>query len=504
MTREVEDAHALARAMRQALVLALFILSTAFSGCFGDEEASKSKDASPFDFEEDIPETTWYHYAGGVDALNATAVGKANITVNLTGDNLPFWSSGSYYGIGMTTFEPTMGITSMDNLFMSSWGNGPAGSTAMVRCSGLIEMRDVVDYVCENTYDPLLPVANSNDPYVYVDPWTDRIMKFDMHALLGMTVEWSDNEGASWTGPTVATSAYSVQDHQTIGSSPYPAALHPNTWVYCINSNAPHPLCATSVDGGATWSPEVSGAPLSCQSGGLTAHIEGSEDGNFYRGNIGCDGDGYSIYRSTNGGYVWTEHPLPTETTGSANTWNAEEAQVGTDEGSNVHAMWMGADDMPYYAYSRDEGDSWSDPMMIAPPIPGLTGTGFPVVTAGADGRVAFGYVARVVNESGVAQWNAYITVATDAFGEAPLFTTVQVNADEDPIDTLDDCGYVRCGGLGDFLDMRIDQHGRIWFALSHNLGGDIGIFATFNAGPALRGPMGPLSMMPAGGPATL
>ena len=52
-------------------------------------------------------------------------------------------------------------------------------------------------------------------------------MKFDMHALLGMTVEWSDNEGASWSPPTVATDIRSVQDHQTIVSAPYPAALHP-------------------------------------------------------------------------------------------------------------------------------------------------------------------------------------------------------------------------------------------------------------------------------------
>ena len=56
------------------------------------------------------------------------------------------------------------------------------------------------EYSCENVYDAMAPVPNSNDPYVYVDPWTDRIMKFDMHALLGMTVEWSDNEGGSWFG----------------------------------------------------------------------------------------------------------------------------------------------------------------------------------------------------------------------------------------------------------------------------------------------------------------
>ena len=145
------------------------------------------------------------------------------------------------YGIGMSTFEPTMGITETDTLFMSSYGNGPAGSTAVVACD-LIGMTEALDYSCENVYDPLLPIANSNDPYIYVDPWTSRIMKFDMHALLGMTVEWSDDDGGTWNGPSVATQIYSVQDHQTIASSNMPAVAYPTTWMFCINGNAPHPL----------------------------------------------------------------------------------------------------------------------------------------------------------------------------------------------------------------------------------------------------------------------
>ncbi|GIS43256.1 MAG: hypothetical protein Ct9H90mP16_03260 [Candidatus Poseidoniales archaeon] len=249
----------------------------------------------------------------------------------------------------------TLGITSDDNLYMTSWGNGAAGSTAIVQCTGLIEMTNLSDYSCNDVYDAIVPVPNSNDPYVYVDKWTGRIMKFDMHALLGMTVEWSDNEGASWSPPTVATDIRSVQDHQTITSAPYPAALHPTTWVFCINGNAPHPLCSSSFDGGNTWTPEVSGAPVDCQSGGLTAHLEGGPNGNFYRGNAGCNGEGYAIYRSTNGGLTWTEHTLPTAESGTADTWNAEEAQVAVDDDDNVHAMWMGSDNMPYYAYSLEK-----------------------------------------------------------------------------------------------------------------------------------------------------
>ena len=487
----------IAMRVTSAMLLTLLMIGGSLSGCFGEDDDVPEAEDSPFDFGKEIPETTWYHYAGGVDALNDSAVQSANITANLTGENTPFWTQGSYYGIGLSTFEPTIGITSDDNLYMTSWGNGPAGSTAIVQCSGMIEMTNLSDFSCENTYDPLFPVPNSNDPYVYVDKWTDRIMKFDMHALLGMTVEWSDNEGASWSPPTPATS-YSVQDHQTISSSPYPAALHPTTWVFCINGNWEAPLCSTSFDGGNTWSPEVPGAPLGCGSGGLSAHIEGGANGNFYRGNAGCSGSGYSIYRSTDGGFTWTEHPLPTEDSGTADTWNAEEAQVAIDDDNNVHAMWMGIDDMPYYAYSRDEGETWSDAMMIAPPA-GIVGTGFPVVTAGAAGKVAFGYVGDTGNDT----WNGYMTVITDAFNENPLMTTVQINEPGNPLDTEAGCGYNRCGGLGDFLDMAVDQYGRPWFGLSHNLA-DIGIFATLTEGPALRGMDGNLTVMPLGGEETL
>ena len=95
------------------------------------------------------------------------------------------------------------------------------------------------------------------------------------------------------------------------------------------------------------------------------------------------------------------------------------------------------------------------------------------------------------------------MTIITDAFNENPLMTTVQINEPGNPLDTESGCGYNRCGGLGDFLDMSVDQHGRPWFGLSHNIA-DIGIFATLSEGAALRGSGGNLSIMPIGGEDTL
>ena len=476
----------------RALLISLLILTASLSGCFGEDEVvNENKNENKFfPFESELNDRTWYHYPGGINALNNSSA--------LGGINIPYYAEGTYYSIGMSTFEPTMGITSTGNLYIASHGNGPAGSTAIVQCSGLTNMAQLSDYSCVNVYNPIAPVPNSNDPYVYVDPWTDRIMKFDMHALLGMTVEWSDNEGESWTGPTVAT-GYSVQDHQTIGSSNYPALLHETLCVFCINGNFPFPVCSASQDGGATWGPELPGAPVDCQSGGLSAHIIGAENGNFYRGQKGCDGTGYSMYKTDDGALTWSEHVLPTTETGTADTWNAEEAQVDVDSESNVYAMWMGLDNMPYMSYSTDDAATWSNPIMVAPGH--LQGTGFPVIIAGDPGQVALGYI----GEGGDGLWNGYISVITDAYNETPLITTVQINEYSDPLDNASPtCGYERCGGFGDFLDIQIDGNGRVWFALSHNPSGDTGIFGTLSSGPMLSGGQGDLTPIPAGGSQTL
>ena len=479
----------------------LLMLAPMISGCFAGDTVEEIKESSPFDnlCPDGIANNTWYHYPGAVNALSAPHI--INGSSILQGENVPICTKGTYYGIGFSTFEPTIGITSADNLYMTSWGNGPGGSTAIIRCTDMIEMVDVSSYSCENTYQGA--VANSNDPYVYVDRWTDRIMKFDMHALAGMTVEWSDDEGETWGPFGLASFAtgYSVQDHQTIASSPYNAAFHETTWVFCVNGNWQSPLCSTSNDGGLTWGPEVPGAPVNCNSGGLTGHMVGANDGNFYRGNPSCDGEGYSIYRSTNGGLTWTEHELPTDVTGMADTWNFEEAQVYPDEENNLHAMWMGADDLPYYSYSFNQGDSWSAPLMVAPP--GLNGTGFPAVAAGDSGKVAFAYL----GDTGGDTWNGYISIMTDSFSEMPLITTVQVNEFGDPLSLEADCGYNRCGGFGDFIDILVDNHGRAWFGLSHNIGNNLqdeGIYGTTMVGPSLRGSIAPLNILPEGGPKTL
>jgi hypothetical protein len=226
-------------------------------------------------------------------------------------------------------------------------------------------------------------------------------------------------------------------------------------------------------------------------------------DGSVYRGNPSCDGP--AVYRSLDGGYSWTEHTITTEI-GMQQGWHSHEVATAVDEGGNIHATWIGVDMMPWYAYSRDQGDTWSNPMMIA--APEVQETGFPTIFAGDEGRVVLGYIGEVndvetnASNSG---WSGYMAIMTDSFAENPLITSVAVNSPDDPLDITSDCGNVRCGGFGDFIDVEIDDEGRPWIALSHNAAGsDEAIIGILTEGPTLYGDLTNLEFLPPGGPTTL
>ena len=142
---------------------------------------------------------------------------------------------------------------------------------------------------------------------------------------------------------------------------------------------------------------------------------------------------------------------------------------------------------------------------------PGIKETGFPTIFAGDSGKVVIGYIGEMNDvaenntTSGGVGWGGYMAVMTDAFAEVPLITSVAVNLPNDPLDVTGDCGNVRCGGFGDFIDVEIDDEGRPWIALAHNAAGfEEAIIGTFTNGPALYGELMSLPELPIGGNSTL
>lgn len=479
----------------KAVLLSLLMATMSLSGCFGEDESVPAEtEQTPLDGL--FSSTTFYHYPGAINASNAS-IGFEN----LTGNSTPYPATGTYFGIGDTTFEPTIGVTSTGGVHFSSFGG--AGRGTMVFTS----LDQGQTWTNMGPFNPVFPsddlgqVPSSNDPYIYVDKWTDRIVKFDMHALTAMFVEYSDDDGKTWSIPFSAEGYYSPQDHQSIASMPDVGGigLYETIYVFCINtgSSALGPQCSRSLDGAHTWDIQRPGYPTGvAQCSGLHGHLAGSNDGAIYRGNPSCDGP--AVYRSVDGGYSWTEHTITT-TVPMQEGWHSHEVAVAADEAGNLFASWISIDQMPWMAYSRDQGDTWSEPMMMAPP--GVNETGFPTIFAGEEGRVVVGYIGEGDDMGG---WSGYMSIMTDAFADQPLITTVAVNDPSDALDDTDDCGNVRCGGFGDFIDVEIDDEGRPWIALAHNVMGEAGIVGTYTIGPALYGELRLLPEISAGGPSTV
>ncbi|MBT3772863.1 MAG: exo-alpha-sialidase [Euryarchaeota archaeon] len=474
----------------RVIFVSLLIIVMPLSGCFSNEKKSTPEPSlSPFDFSNEIPPNTFYHFANQTNAVGS------EWEANLTGNNTPVWALGTYYGIGESTFEPTIGITSDGTILMTNY-RGTGDGTHIIRSQDWGQnWEDVGPF--NQVFPETGQVPSSNDPYLYVDKWTDRVVKFDMHALTAMFVEFSDDSGDSWSIPYSAEGYYSPQDHQSIASMP--AAGHTSQsdmiYVFCINtgSSALGPQCSRSLNDGRSWDIQRPGYPIGTpQCSGLHGHVVGSNNGNVYRGNPSCDGP--AVYKSDDGGYSWSEHTVST-TIGT----NSHEVAVATDEADNVYAFWISNDQLPYLSWSLDEGNSWSEPINVAPP--GINSTGFPTVFAGDDGRVAVSYIGEGDDGTG---WGGYISVITDIYADMPLITSVAVNVADDILDDTNDCGQVRCGGFGDFIDIEIDDFGRPWAALAHNVESEQGIVGTFVTGPSLFGDINSLAELAPGGPESL
>ncbi|MDE0954765.1 MAG: hypothetical protein OR994_08810, partial [Candidatus Poseidoniales archaeon] len=80
-------------------IIFLLLSSTIIYYLFDSDEIVETPSSSSniWDFEK--PDLTWYHFADAEDAWG-------NQEYNLEGRNIPFEAIGSYYGIGMSTFEP--------------------------------------------------------------------------------------------------------------------------------------------------------------------------------------------------------------------------------------------------------------------------------------------------------------------------------------------------------------------------------------------------------------
>jgi hypothetical protein len=205
---------------------------------------------------------------------------------------------------------------------------------------------------------------------------------------------------------------------------------------------------------------------------------------------------------------------LPVANLGAGVRTGGNFPSLAIDRSGNLYAVWerapftgsgsstVAGNTSLMYAYSTDEGSTWSKPIQV--PTPGLANNVFAWVAAGDDGRVDiawYGTAASVDPAGGPQQclnggpdavagpWGLYFTQTTTGHGRTVTFT-VPVLASEHPIRRggIQTIIGNQCGGsgnlglngttrtLGDFLQLRIGSLGQalISYGDSNNLDGNL------------------------------
>ena len=290
---------------------------------------------------------------------------------------------------------------------------------------------------------------NTADPYLYVDPTTDRVFSIDLYVGCSYLV-YSDDRGATWTSNPVACGE-PVDDHQTLvaGRPPPNLALggeYPNAIYYCFNQVA-RSGCTRSLDGGTTFQPGASDPYAGYEAdkgfcGGLHGRAATDSRGRLFVPKGHCGFPWIAI--SDDGGDTWRRSQISKDV--SASGVNVE---VAVDEADNLYAVWWDEEfRLPWMAVSRDHGVTWSKPLLVAPP--GVKQVNFPSIAAGAPGRVTISFPGTTeVQDTPFRPWNSYVLVATDALSATPLFQSATANRVADPIHR-GPCEE-RCAGMADF-----------------------------------------------------
>jgi hypothetical protein len=411
---------------------------------------------------------------------------------------------------GTAAWEPTMGIDKKGNIFYQGEESliGPKPMVVVSRDGG-------------RSWDDIAPETHlySQDPFLYVDTRTNRAFTADLTDCL--TVSHTDDVGKTWT----TSKACGLTDHQNLFAGPpvsSPTVDYPNIVYICaidggaLADASTATSCLKSLDGGRLWirtgTPAYTSDPR-------------QPDGN--RGIPGfCDGGtGHGVVDSKGVIYLprgWCGQPYLAISEDEGATWRRvqvadtgfprhlsgvfeHEAAVAVDRDGTIYYFWMGRNRLPYLAISTDQAKTFSKPMMVGPP--GLKEAWGPTIAVGGVGKVALAYVGSTNAPGGRAplgagdaydetvRWNGYITTAIDLHSRKPRFFTASVNPPSDPIER-GECGAVRCGVQGDFIDVVIGPDGRPWTSMVDgcpppgdpcDLSVGLGFVGTVVRGPRLR-----------------
>jgi hypothetical protein len=394
------------------------------------------------------------HHAGGVVITAGSVTSKA--------------PDGRFYRLGINGWEPTIGVDDEGRIFYQA--RNADLEPHVVRSTNQGHTWKIVSPTIGG--QPAQPI--SVDPILYLDKDTGRVFTNNIPPdITCQPISFTDDAGKSWTN----TGICGHFDHQNIFSGPPPEdgdqpTGYPNIVYYCainlvmLADTSTATTCGRSLDGGMTWLPTGEPAyltPVPPREGqespwcdGAVGHGFVGEDGTVYLPRVWCGEAFLSISRDE--GLTWDQVQV------ANNGGTGHEAGIAADDEGNLYYTWIAGDDLPYFATSRDGGESWSKPMMIGPP--GIKRSSLPAIDIGGDGKIAITYVGSESpgENSDEWTWNGYITMTSDALATDPIFYTGTINAHSDPL-MEGECGDVRCHSLGDFFDVTIGPDGTPWAA---------------------------------------
>lgn len=384
---------------------------------------------------------------------------------------------------GVDSAEPTIGIASDGTVF-----HYPAAvidrdlpDTPAVRfLTGVsVSYNEGADWrILLPTAGPTVPTHQvSLDPYLYLDPDTDRIFADDLISPNCSVLSFSDDLGQTWTN---SVGGCVLTDHQTLFAGPpvsSPTVGYPNIIYRCainlvaLDGASTASTCAKSLDGGLTNVP--TGEPLFLTSAedlpdvcsGAVGHGTSGPDGSIYVPKGTCDET--FLFYSRDEGATWRG----TQVSDIAMASGEHDAGVGVDAAGNVYYFWIGGDRLPYLAVSQDRGETFGQAMMVGPP--GLKQAHLPAAQAGGAGKVAFAYFGSFdAPEAGAdgsayaeTTWHQMVGMSVDALSDDPTFLSALASPPDDPI-AVGECGTVRCNNaVKDFIHLEIGPDGTPWVA---------------------------------------
>ena len=447
----------------RALLLVTLMFTSVLAGCFQDDLPPPPPPEEP-----SLPDGTF-------------VTGPDGLAVDAPPLNLSF----TFSDVGENGPEPSIGITSSGCMFFV------ALEKVMRSCDhgGLWE--NVADIASQ---------PSTSDPYLWVDPVTDRVFNVQMVTLITTWIAFSDNDGENWIGNPHDSGPIPLNDHIKLGSGPWtddgygiPGQLDPvyeEAIYFCYNKLAGI-FCYTSFDGGATF--EVGGQiyGLATTNGGLHGAITTAPDGTVY---VPPRVETPTVIVSKDNGLTWDGKTMG-EDVGTPNP--RKNTEVATDSDSNGYHIWTGADFGIYMSRSTDSGNSWEQNSMRISPVEVISTT-FPQIDAGDPGRIAITYLgSENSSELGLDDidgnnWSGnphyapenityylYITYSLNALDANPVFHTVRVSPDPVQVGSIclnsGDCRDI--GGsnrnLLDFNDLTIDREGRVYVAFADGCTGE-------------------------------